>query len=52
MIRGTLAGESVVGAGLIFNVSQNRIYIATANHVVRRGRATEAQTIEKPEVEL
>jgi tetratricopeptide (TPR) repeat protein len=52
MIRGTIAGESVVGAGLIFNVSQNRIYIATANHVVRRGRATDAQTIEKPEVQL
>ena len=39
MIRGTLAGESVIGAGAhLRRRRRTGIYVATANHVVRRGR--------------
>jgi hypothetical protein len=38
MIRGTLAESPFVGAGVILGVASDRIYIATANHVVRGER--------------
>jgi ankyrin repeat protein len=37
MIDANLDGESSVGAGLVFGVEADRLSIATANHVVRRG---------------
>jgi tetratricopeptide (TPR) repeat protein len=53
MIRGTMAGDSVIGAGVIFGASQDRLYVATANHVLRRGRGPQAaQKIENLEVKL
>ncbi len=53
MIRGTMAGESVIGAGVIFGASTDKLYVATANHVVRRGRGPQAaQRIESLEVKL
>jgi hypothetical protein len=39
MIRGTVGEKSVVGAGVIFGVASDRLYIATANHVVRGERS-------------
>ena len=35
-ISGQLDGENVVGTGIIFGSSDDRLYIATARHVVRR----------------
>jgi regulator of sirC expression with transglutaminase-like and TPR domain len=53
MIRGTMTGESVIGAGVIFGATQDRLYVATANHVVRRGCGPQAaQRIENLEVKL
>jgi outer membrane protein assembly factor BamB len=40
MIRGKLGGEDAIGAGIIFAIDQDRLYIATANHVVRQGLQT------------
>lgn len=40
MIRGKLADVDVIGAGLIFGIDQDRIYVVTANHVVRQGPQT------------
>ena len=37
MIKGTLADEDTIGAGFIVGTANDRLYIATANHVVRRG---------------
>ena len=37
MIKGILAEEETIGAGFIVGSANNRLYIATANHVVRRG---------------
>lgn len=37
MIDGKLGGSSTQGAGILFGLGQDRLYIATANHVVRRG---------------
>ena len=37
MINGTLAEEETIGAGFIVGIANDRMYIATANHVVRRG---------------
>src|SRR5439155_16970764 len=37
MIEARLAGESSVGAGIIVGIRADNLYIATANHVVRRG---------------
>jgi Trypsin-like peptidase domain len=45
MIRGTLNGEPNVGAGVIAGWETGRIYIFTANHVVRDDFATPAETI-------
>jgi S1-C subfamily serine protease len=42
MIEGQLGGELTAGAGILFGAQEGRLYIATANHVVRRGPA-EAQ---------
>jgi alpha-tubulin suppressor-like RCC1 family protein len=44
MIRCTLDGESSIGAGIVFGTANDRLYVVTANHVVRRG-ATEATDI-------
>jgi S1-C subfamily serine protease len=44
MIAGELAGSPAIGAGIIVGVGSDRLYIATANHVVRRG-AQEAQKV-------
>lgn len=55
MVRGTMAGEPVIGAGIIFGfgTSPDRLYVATANHVLRRGRGPQsAQRIENLEVKL
>ncbi len=53
MVRGTIAGEPVIGAGVIFGANQDRLYVATANHVLRHGRGAQpAQRIEKLEVKL
>lgn len=40
MITGQLAGQETIGAGIIFGVANDRLYIATANHVVRKGMQT------------
>jgi Trypsin-like peptidase domain len=45
MIRGDLQDSPTIGAGLVFGVLDNRLYIVTANHVVRRGE-TEANNLE------
>ncbi|MEQ1871204.1 MAG: serine protease [Vicinamibacterales bacterium] len=37
MIKGKLDGEDTIGAGVLFGAGQDRLYVATANHVVRRG---------------
>lgn len=37
MIKCQVAGDDSIGAGIIFGANTNRLYIATANHVVRRG---------------
>ena len=37
MVSGQLAGAPTSGAGILFGQEDGRIYIATANHVVRRG---------------
>ena len=53
MIRGAMAGDTVIGAGVIFGATPDRLYVATANHVVRRGRGPQAtQRIENLEVKL
>lgn len=44
MIRCTLDGEEKIGAGILFGSASDRLYIVTANHVVRNG-ATEATDI-------
>ena len=45
MIQAKLAGEDSVGAGIVVGAGADVLYIATANHVVRRG-AQEAQGIQ------
>jgi len=37
MITGELAGSPTIGAGIIFGTGPDRIYVVTANHVVRQG---------------
>ena len=44
MIRCTLDGEPSIGAGILVGMANDRLYVVTANHVVRRG-ATEATDI-------
>ena len=44
MISSDIDGESHIGAGIIFSVEDDKIYIATANHVVRRG-SSEAKSV-------
>ena len=39
MIRCTLDGEESIGAGILFGAANDRLYVVTANHVVRRGPA-------------
>ena len=39
MIRCTLDGEESIGAGIIVGAANDRLYVVTANHVVRRGAA-------------
>ncbi|MHC9062457.1 ankyrin repeat domain-containing protein [Nitrospira sp. CMX1] len=38
MITGKLGSEQTFGAGIIFGREKNRLYIVTANHVVRKGQ--------------
>lgn len=44
MIKGQLDGAETIGAGIIIGVGNDRLYIVTANHVVRRG-TREAQDL-------
>lgn len=44
MIKGKVDGEDTIGAGVLFGAAQDRLYIVTANHVVRRG-PTEATDV-------
>jgi len=44
MIRCSLDGQESIGAGIIFGAGNDRLYVVTANHVVRLG-ATEATNI-------
>ena len=44
MIQCTIDGEPSIGAGILFGAANDRLYVVTANHVVRRG-ATEATQI-------
>lgn len=44
MIRCTIDGQESIGAGIIFGSANDRLYVVTANHVVRRG-ATGAENI-------
>jgi S1-C subfamily serine protease len=44
MIKAKFGGEDAIGAGIVFGASQDRLYIATANHVVRQG-TTEATDV-------
>ena len=37
MIRATIDGQESIGAGIIFGAANNRLYVVTANHVVRLG---------------
>jgi hypothetical protein len=53
MIRGTLAGAPFVGAGVILGLGSDRLYVATANHVVREaGLAGDDVLAEDLEVQL
>ena len=40
MIRCTLDGEPSIGAGILVGSASDRLYVVTANHVVRRGATT------------
>ena len=40
MIRCTLDGQESIGAGILFGSANDRLYVVTANHVVRRGTTT------------
>ena len=44
MIRCTMDGEPSIGAGLLVGSANDRLYVVTANHVVRRG-ATECADV-------
>ena len=46
MIRGKMGDAPTTGAGIIIGIDQDRIYIATANHVVRQGPQTEITGLE------
>jgi Trypsin-like peptidase domain/BON domain len=39
MVQGQIEAETVLGAGLVVGARAGRLYVATANHVVRRGAA-------------
>lgn len=52
MIRGTLGDKASVGAGVIFGVASDRLYIATANHVVRGERALGGEASVATEVQV
>ena len=39
MIKGKIGEAPVTGAGIIFGIESDRLYIATASHVTRAGRA-------------
>ena len=43
MIRCTIDGQESIGAGIIFGSANDRLYVVTANHVVRRGAAQAEQ---------
>jgi len=45
MISGEVDSVATIGAGIIFGTQADRLYIATANHVVRRGEH-EAQNVQ------
>ena len=48
MLQGTLADQSFNGAGILIGHGADRLYIATANHVVRQG----AQQAERVQVQF
>ena len=53
MIHGKLAGSPVAGAGIILGLRSDRLYIVTANHVVREaGLGAEDTRAEGVEVQL
>ena len=39
MVRCTLDGQESIGAGILVGAANDRLYVVTANHVVRRGPA-------------
>jgi tetratricopeptide (TPR) repeat protein len=39
MLAGELAGAEIMGAGIVVGGDKERLYVATANHLVRRGSA-------------
>jgi hypothetical protein len=45
VVRGNFDGQDTYGAGIVFGETGNRVYIATANHVVRRD-VREAQNLQ------
>ena len=45
MIRGAIGDAPTAGAGILLGVANDRLYIVTANHVVRQG-ARDAQSLE------
>ena len=44
LITGKLGTNDVLGAGVIMGVNETGMYIATANHVVRRGKTAQTRT--------
>jgi hypothetical protein len=45
MIRSTVDGSEYIGAGLIFGRASDRLYVVTANHVVRPAGLTAAEDV-------
>jgi hypothetical protein len=45
MVEGKLEGTTRFGAGIVVGARAGRLYVATANHVVRAGRSGEASDI-------
>lgn len=53
MIRANLSGSPVIGAGIVFAHQNDRVYVATANHVVRSPALTgESVSAEDIQVEF
>ena len=52
MIDGKFQDRQAIGAGIIVGSGADRLYIATANHVVRQGPRTRPQKLEQVRVRL